>query len=191
MMKKTILALLGFMLTLAVSAQTRVKDATTWTFASKQNGEVVADKTVEMNGLYLRGGAEKHVMTAKRSGCKMTLADGSQFAAKMAVYCAGNQFWKSIKPNSSVSQDNPKLDRTLAVETAVAGTLQIIAAPKGGLEGKERFAKLYFNGQEVYNRSFDDKGAFEVVYDAKEAGRFFFGANGGYYVYQVKFIPAK
>lgn len=190
-MKKTMLSLMGLFLALAVSAQTKVSTATTWNFADKQNGEVLADKTVDMNGLYLRGGADKHVITAKKSNCKLTLADGTHFVAKMGAYCGGNQFWKSLKPTTSVSQDNAKFDRCFAVETAVPGTLQIIAAPKGGLEGKERVAKLYCNGQEVFSRSFDEKGAFEVIYDAKEAGKFFFGANGGFFVYQVKFTPAQ
>ena len=190
-MKKTLLALFGLMLTLAVSAQTKVSQATTWNFADKQNGEVLADKIVDMNGLYLRGGADKHSINAKKVGCKLQLSDGTNYSAKMAAGCSGGMFWKNIKATSKADQIFSKGDMCYAMEIAVPGTLQIIANPKGGLEGKGRMAKLFFNGQEVYNRSFDEKGAFEVLYKADKPGTFFFGANGAMFVYQVKFTPAQ
>ena len=182
------MALFGLMLTLAVSAQTKVSTATTWTFADKQNGEVLADKIVDMNGLYLRGGADKHAITVKKVGCKIQLADGTTFSGRMAAGCTGGMFWKNIKATSKADQVFSKGDMCYALETTVPGTLQIIANPKAQIEG--RCAKLFFNGQEVYNRDFNEKGGFEVHYKADKPGTFFFGANAAMFVYQVKFTPA-
>lgn len=187
-MKKTILALFALMLTIEASAQTKVSTATTWTFGDKQNGEVLANKIVEMNGLYLRGGADKHAISARKVGCKLTLANGTPYSARMAACATGGMFWKNIKPTSKANQVFSKGDMCYALEIAVPGTLQIIANTKGKIEG--RCTKLFFNGVEVYNRDFEG-GAFEVTYDAKKPGTFFFGANGGMFVYQIKFTPAQ
>lgn len=188
-MKRVMVALMGLALTLSVSAQTKVKDATVWNFGDKGDNTVLAEEIVDMNGLYLRGGAGHHAITAKAAECKLTLADGTRFGAKMSATCVGNAFWTKLTPETPVNKVFGKGDMCYAMETAVPGTVQIIAKPKGILETRE--AKLFFNGEEVYSRILNDKGAFEVVYDAKKPGKFFFGANGPIYVFQIKFTPAQ
>lgn len=191
-MKKFITAIAAIMMTLTVSAQTKVSDARVWNFNNKTNNEVIAAETVEDNGLYIRGGADKHVIVAKRSGCTLELKDGSVFKTKMAAVQPGSKFMKNIKASTKPDAVKNGTDDCYAFETSVPGRVVVIAMDKKGQTDKEgRCAAIYFNGKEVARHDFKSEGAFELSYDAKDAGTFFIGANGGYYLYEIRFTPEK
>lgn len=191
-MKKIITALTAVIIALSVSAQVKVCDAKVWNFSDKTNNEVIATETIECNGLYIRGGADKHTIIAKRSGCTLELSDGSVFKTKMAALQPGSKFMRNIKASTKPDAERGGADDCYAFETTVPGRVTVIAmAKKGQTEIKGRCAAIYFNGQEVARHDFKVEGAFELSYDANEAGTFYIGANGGYYLYEIRFSPTK
>lgn len=191
-MKKIITAIAAIMVTLTVSAQTKVSDAKVWNFNNRTNNEVIATETIEDNGLYIRGGADAHKIVAKRSGCTLELKDGSVFKAKMSAAQPGSKFMRNVKASTKADAVKSGTDDCYAFETTVPGRVVVIAmAKKGQTDKPGRCAAIYFNGKEVARHDFKSEGAFELSFDAKEAGTFFIGANGGYFLYEIRFTPGK
>ena len=190
-MKKVLFTIAALAFAVGVNAQVvKVSEDTTWEWNDKSANDVVSNSVeTQVNGLYIRGGADAHEIVAKRSTPKVTLKDGSQIKPKIGLYMAGNAFWTMIKPTTMPDNPNAKLDRCFAVQTDKAGTLTVVMKPKEGVE--DRFAKLLFNGKEVASEELDSPDIQELSYTADKPGVFWFGASCYYYVYLVKFTPAE
>lgn len=191
-MKKIITAFAAVMFTTAVFAQTKVSESRVWNFADKAHNEVIAAETIENNGLYIRGGVERHKIVAKHTGCTLTRADGAVFKAKVAAAQPGSKFTKNVTPTTKANAVARGTDDCYAFETSVPGRVSLIATPKKGqADMPGRAAVILFNGKEVARHDFTAEGPFELSYDAKTGGTFFLGANGSLYVYEISFKAAK
>lgn len=188
-MKKYLMTAIALIATVTMMAQTKVSTEKVWNFGKYANKEVIADKLVELDGLYIHGGAEKHAVSGRLQRANLTLKDGTAFSQKNGAFCAANPVWKAVTASTKANDERAKLDRSYAFETSVPGTVSIVVSPKGVAEG--RYISLLFNGNEVQKADASKLGAVEINYTANEPGTFWLAANGSYIVYQIKFTPSK
>lgn len=173
--------------------ETVVTDETTWSFIGYTDQQVIADKVVDKDGLYLRGGSGSYNITARKvSGySSVTFSDGTTVATPFQARSAGADQSSKITADNTAGEES-SINRTFAVNIGAKGTFYVFLSPTSGTSG--RTMHLLFNGEDVDN--IDAAVAYansnhlaELKYEADETGTFYITSGQGYNLVAARFVP--